>query len=298
MFIRPRPCPFWPPPCRGVCGVSRSGEGRPSHPAPHSRRRHRIRRRHWSQRHHRLEGKHASSCCPHWLHPPVWLLSCLGVPVCHSAWNSAPILAAPACTHCKPAVSRLGAPGVACHTYPTATLRPLQGIESDEAGSDEAIVKGDTMQFLHFGARCSLLSCPPFAHLHCCLSFWPIRQAWQPPPVPFRIVLSHLAPASGSICCKQLSPSRLGLAGMLVCRACPQSFLSHDACPRFCMTAVPMPSLSPCFRPSGCVQWHRCRQPLWWVAPHRPTRPTKLAKGQSCVSAAQPAQHQAAAGCR
>ena len=30
----------------------------------------------------------------------------------------------------------------------------LQGIESDEAGSDEAVVKGDTMQFLHFGALC------------------------------------------------------------------------------------------------------------------------------------------------
>lgn len=125
-----------------------------------------------------------------------------------------------------------------------------------------------------------------------CLPFWPIRQAWRPPPASFRIVRSHLAPASGSICCKHLLSSRPGLAGVLVCGARPQSFLSHDCCPSFCMTAVPMPSPSPCFRPSGCVQWHRCRQPLWWVAPHRPTRPTKLAKGQSCVSPAQPAQHQ------
>jgi hypothetical protein len=36
-------------------------------------------------------------------------------------------------------------------TGPDATI-VWKGVESDEAGSDEAIVKGDTMQFLHLGA--------------------------------------------------------------------------------------------------------------------------------------------------
>lgn len=155
----PHPYPSLPPPCRGICGVSCPSEGRPSHPSPHPHRRHCVRRRYWSQRHHCVEGKQASrSCCLPWLHPSVWLLTCLDVQLCHTACVSRhvppPPLPAPSAT---PRLTAWGS-GVRLLTAPHTGSLPLQGIESDEAGSDEGVVKGDIMQFLHFGApRCVFL---------------------------------------------------------------------------------------------------------------------------------------------